>query len=154
MAATVKQPYKTSISSIMFQFDLYNKYECLFLVYQRLFDKWGQKYYRKEHMFCMKICLNLVYPQELSIYFCIYNFLFKWIRYQSVFKGNKGFQYRISGNFRENLIFAFYAITYILQKIQYAEIISRIFNFAIFSANFFDMGKKLRIYGISMYFLK
>lgn len=102
----------------------------------------------------MKICLNLVYPQEHSIYFCIYNFLFKWIRYQSVFKGNKGFQYRISGNFRENLIFAFYAITYILQKIQYAEIISRIFNFAIFSANFFDMGKKLRIYGISMYFLK
>lgn len=105
-------------------------------------------------MFCMKICLNLVYPQEHSIYFCIYNFLFKWIRYQSVFKGNKGFQYRISGNFRENLIFAFYAITYILQKIQYAEIISRIFNFAIFSANFFDIGKKLRIYGISMYFLK
>lgn len=105
-------------------------------------------------MFCMKICLNLVYPQEHSIYFCIYNFLFKWIRYQSVFKGNKGFQYRISGNFRENLIFAFYAITYILQKIQYAEIISRIFNFAIFSANFFDMGKKLRIYGISMYFFK
>lgn len=102
----------------------------------------------------MKICLNLVYPQEHSIYFCIYNFLFKWIRYQSVFKGNKGFQYRISGNFRENLIFAFYAITYILQKIQYAEIISRIFNFAIFSANFFDIGKKLRIYGISMYFLK
>lgn len=39
MAATVKQPYKTSISSIMFQFDLYNKYECLILVYQRLFDK-------------------------------------------------------------------------------------------------------------------
>lgn len=75
----------------------------------------------------MKICLNFVYPLEHSIDCVFIIFFLNRLDIKVYFKGNKGFQYRISGNFCEDLFFDFFAITFTLQKIQYAEIISGLF---------------------------